>query len=228
MKKSETRAFSVVGKSEPKVDGRGLVTGRPMFVADVDLSDALVIKMLCSPHAHARIASIDTADAERMPGVACVLTYKNTPATRHTTAGQGFPEPSPYDARMFDTKVRFVGDRVAAVAAETEEVAERALAAIRVEYEELPAVLSIDEARRPGAPIVHDELDATGIYDPSKNVAADVDIDVGDVGVGFAQSDLIVETTCETQYAQHTPIETHGFRFTGFESSNRESGAGSV
>jgi putative selenate reductase molybdopterin-binding subunit len=209
MKKSETRAFSVVGKSEPKVDGRGLVTGRPMFVADVDLSDALVIKMLCSPHAHARIASIDTTDAERMPGVACVLTYKNTPATRHTTAGQGFPEPSPYDARMFDTKVRFVGDRVAAVAAETEEVAERALAAIRVEYEELPAVLSIDEARRPGAPIVHDELDATGIYDPSKNVAADVDIDVGDVGVGFAQSDLIVETTCETQYAQHTPIETH-------------------
>jgi putative selenate reductase molybdopterin-binding subunit len=209
MKKSETRAFAVVGKSETKVDGRGLVTGRPMFVADVDLSDALVIKMLCSPYAHARITSIDTADAECMPGVACVLTYKNTPATRHTTAGQGFPEPSPYDTRMFDTKVRFVGDRVAAVAAETEEVAERALAAIRVEYEELPAVLSIDEARRPGAPIVHDEPDSTGIYDPSKNVVADVDIDVGDVAVGFAESDLVVETTCETQYAQHTPIETH-------------------
>jgi probable selenate reductase molybdenum-binding subunit len=180
-----------------------------MFVADVDVSNALVIKVLGSPHAHARITSIDTADAERMPGVACVLTHKNTPATRHTTAGQGFPEPSPYDTRMFDTKMRFVGDRVAAVAAETEEMAERALAAIRVEYEELPAVLSIDEARSPGAPIVHDEADATGIYDASKNVAADVDIDVGDVAVGFAESDLIVETTCETQYAQHTPIETH-------------------
>lgn len=209
MKKSKSRAFAVVGKSERKVDGLGLVTGRPMFVADVDVSNALVIKVLGSPHAHARITSIDTADAERMPGVACVLTHKNTPATRHTTAGQGFPEPSPYDTRMFDTKMRFVGDRVAAVAAETEEMAERALAAIRVEYEELPAVLSIDEARRPGAPIVHDEADATGIYDPSKNVAADVDIDVGDVAVGFAESDLIVETTCETQYAQHTPIETH-------------------
>jgi probable selenate reductase molybdenum-binding subunit len=209
MKKSKSRAFAVVGKSEPKVDGLGLVTGRPMFVADVDVSNALAIKVLGSPHAHARITSIDTADAERMPGVACVLTHKNTPATRHTTAGQGFPEPSPYDTRMFDTKMRFVGDRVAAVAAETEEMAERALAAIRVEYEELPAVLSIDEARRPGAPIVHDEADATGIYDPSKNVAADVDIDVGDVAVGFAESDLIVETTCETQYAQHTPIETH-------------------
>jgi putative selenate reductase molybdopterin-binding subunit len=209
MKKSETREFTVVGKSERKVDGLGLVTGRPMFVADVDLSDALVIKLLCSPYAHARITSIDTADAECMPGVACVLTHKNTPATRHTTAGQGFPEPSPYDTRMFDTKVRFVGDRVAAVAAETEEVADRALAAIRVEYEELSAVLSIDEARRPGAPIVHDEADATGIYDPSKNIVADVDIDVGDVAVGFAESDLVVETTCETQYAQHTPIETH-------------------
>jgi len=209
MKKSKSRALAVVGKSEPKVDGLGLVTGRAMFVADVDLSDALVIKVLGSPHAHARITSIDTADAERMPGVACVLTHKNTPATRHTTAGQGFPEPSPYDARMFDTKVRFVGDRVAAVAAETEEMAERALAAIRVEYEELPAVLSIDEARRPGAAIVHDEADATGIYNPSRNVAADVDIDVGDVAVGFAESNLIVETTCETQYAQHTPIETH-------------------
>jgi probable selenate reductase molybdenum-binding subunit len=209
MKKSKSRAFVVVGKSEPKVDGLGLVTGRPMFVADVDVSNALVVKVLGSPHAHARITSIDTADAERMPGVACVLTHKNTPATRHTTAGQGFPEPSPYDTRMFDTKMRFVGDRVAAVAAETEEMAERALAAIRVEYEELPAVLAIDEARSPGAPIVHDEADATGIYDASKNVAADVDIDVGDVAVGFAESDLIVETTCETQYAQHTPIETH-------------------
>ena len=202
-------SYAVVGKSERKVDGRGLVTGRPLFVADVDLSDALVIKMLTSPHAHATIVSIDTREAERMPGVACVLTHKNTPATRHTTAGQGFPEPSPYDARMFDTKVRYVGDRVAAVAAESEEIATRALQAIRVEYEELPAVLSIDEARRPGAPILHDESDAKGIYDASKNIVADIDIDVGDVQAGFAESRFVVETTCETQYAQHTPIETH-------------------
>jgi putative selenate reductase molybdopterin-binding subunit len=204
-----TSERQVVGKSERKVDGLGLVTGRPLFVADVDLSGVLVVKILSSPHAHARIVSIDASEAERMPGVACVLTHKNTPATRHTTAGQGFPEPSPYDARMFDTKVRYVGDRVAAVAAETDEIALRALAAIRVEYEELPAILSIDEARRPGAPIVHDEQDAKGIYDASKNVVADVDIDVGDVRIGFAESDLVVETTCETQYAQHTPIETH-------------------
>ncbi len=203
------RTYAVVGKNERKVDGRGLVTGQPLYVADVDLSDALVVKMLTSPYAHANIVSIDARDAERMPGVALVMTHKNTPATRHTTAGQGFPEPSPYDTRMFDTKVRYVGDRVAAVAAESEDIALRALEAIRVEYEELPAVLSIDEARRPGAPRIHDESDAKGIYDASKNIVADVDIDVGDVEAGFAESDLVVETTCETQYAQHTPIETH-------------------
>ena len=199
----------VVGRNERKVDGHGLVTGRPLFVADVDVSGALVVKMLTSPHAHARIVSIDTREAERMQGVALVMSHKNTPATRHTTAGQGYPEPSPYDARMFDTKVRYVGDRVAAVAAESEEIALRALAAIRVQYEELPAILSIDEARQPGAPVLHDEEDAKGIYDASRNIAADVDIDVGDTQRGFDESDLVVETTCETQYAQHTPIETH-------------------
>lgn len=203
------REFSVVGRSERKVDGRGLVTGRPLFAADVDLADAVFVKMLSSPHAHARIVSIDAHDAERMPGVRLVMTHENTPATRHTTAGQGYPEPSPYDARMFDTKVRYVGDRVAAVAADSEEIAERALAAIRVEYEELPAILSIDEARAAGAVVIHDETDAKGIYDASRNIVADVDIDVGDVEAGFGTSDLVIETTCETQYAQHTPIETH-------------------
>lgn len=209
MREPERRSFAVVGKNARKVDGRGLVTGGPLFVADVDLSQALIVKMLWSPLAHARIVSIETSEAERVPGVALVMTHANTPPTRHTTAGQGFPEPSPYDARMFDTKVRYVGDRVAAVAAETEEAAEAALTALRVEYEELPAILAIDDARRPGAPIIHDEADATGIYDARRNIVADVDIDVGDVAAGFAQSDLVVETTCETQYAQHTPIEPH-------------------
>jgi len=159
--------------------------------------------------AHARIKKLDVSAAEAMEGVACVLTYENTPTTRHTTAGQGYPEPSPYDTRMFEPKVRFVGDRVAAVAADTKEIAEAALKAIRVEYEELPAVLAIDEARADGAPVIHDEEDSTGIYDASRNIVADVDIDVGDVNQGFEESDLIVERTCETQYAQHTPIETH-------------------
>ena len=209
MHDKERTSFDVVGKSPRKVDGLGLVTGRPKFVADLQLPDTLHVKILGSPHAHARIVSIDPSAAEAMPGVACVLTHENTPATRHTTAGQGYPEPSPYDARMFDTKVRFVGDRVAAVAAETEEIAEAALKAIQVEYEVLEPVLSIDEALRPGAPVIHDEDDSPGIYDAARNIVADVDIDVGDVNRGFEESDLVVERTCETQYAQHTPIETH-------------------
>jgi putative selenate reductase molybdopterin-binding subunit len=201
--------FVTVGTCCRKVDGRALVTGYPSFVADVSLPGTLHVKLLGSPFAHARILSIDSSEVEGMPGVACVLTHRNTPSTRHTTAGQGYPEPSPYDTRMFDDKVRFVGDRVAAVAAESEAAAEQALAALRVEYEELPAVLSIDEARRDGAPRVHDESDAAGIYDASRNIVADVEIDVGDVEAGFRASDVVVETTCETQYAQHTPIETH-------------------
>ena len=199
MHDKERASFDVVGRSPRKVDGRGLVTGRPKFVADLQLPDTLHVKILGSPHAHARIVSIDASAAETMPGVACVLTHENTPATRHTTAGQGYPEPSPYDARMFDTKVRFVGDRVAAVAAETEEMAEAALKAIRVEYDVLEPVLSIDEALRPNAPVIHDEDDSPGIYDAARNIVADVDIDVGDVNRGFEESDLVVERTCETQ-----------------------------
>ena len=201
--------FAIVGKSERKVDGRVLATGKPVFVADLQLPETLHIAILGSPHAHARIVRIDASVAEAMPGVACVLTHRNTPATRHTTAGQGFPEPSPYDTRMFEDKVRFVGDRVAAVAAESEEVALEALKAIEVEYEELTPVLSIDDALRDDAPVIHDEVDSTGIYDASHNVVADVDIDVGDVEAGFEGSDVVVESICETQYAQHTPIETH-------------------
>ena len=206
---SERPDFAIVGKSEQKVDGRALVTGKPVFVADVQFPETLHVKILGSPYAHARILSIDTSEAEAMSGVSCVLTHENTPSTRHTTAGQGFPEPSPYDARMFENKVRFVGDRVAAVAAESDEIALAALKAIRVEYEELEPVLSIDEALREGAPVIHDEEDSTGIYDAGRNIVADVDIDVGDVTAGFEKSDVVVEVACETQYAQHTPIETH-------------------
>ena len=201
--------FATVGKSLRKVDGVALVTGKPEFVADLRLPDTLHVKILGSHLAHARITSIDSSAAEAMPGVACILTHENTPTTRHTTAGQGYPEPSPYDTRMFEAKVRFVGDRVAAVAADSEAIAQAAIKAIRVQYEELPAVLSIDEARRDGAPVIHDESDSTGIYDAARNIVADVDIDVGDVTQGFSESDEVVEVTCETQYAQHTPIETH-------------------
>jgi len=127
----------------------------------------------------------------------------------YTTAGQGWPEPSPYDTVLFDKKVRYVGDRVAAVAAETEEAALEALRKIKVEYKILPAVFSIDEALAPGAPIIHDEPDAQGIYDAQRNIAAAVDVPVGDLERGFAESDVIVEETCEVPYVQHAALEPH-------------------
>jgi len=201
--------FQVVGVAEQKVDAHQLITGKPVFAGDVTFPNTLHVALMTSPHAHARIRSIDTSRAEALEGVALILDHRNTPTARYTTAGQGYPEPSPYDNRMFDTKVRFIGDRVAAVAAETKEIAEQAAGLIEVEYEVLPAVLSIDEALAADAPVIHDEADSTGIWDAPNNVAAAVDVVVGDVEQGFAESAVVVETTTETQYAQHAPLEPH-------------------
>lgn len=204
-----SRTKEVVGQNVLKVDGFPLATGQPLFTLDMDLPRALVGKILYSPHAHAEIVSIDTSEAERVPGVVCILHYGNVPRVPYTSAGQGWPEPSPYDTVLFDKKVRYVGDRVAAVAAETEEAALEALQKIRVEYKVLPAVFSVDEALAPGAPVIHDEPDAQGIYDPQRNIAAAVDIPIGDVARGFAESDVVVEATCEIPYSQHCALEPH-------------------
>jgi CO/xanthine dehydrogenase Mo-binding subunit len=201
--------FVVVGQSERRVDGYALVTGKPVFVGDLDLPGMLHLALLGSPHAHARITSISTERAEGLDGVELVLTHRNTPSTRYTTAGQGHPEPSPYDSRMFDTKVRFVGDRVAVVAATSKEIAERALELIDVEYEPLPPVLSIDDALADGAPVIHDETDASGIWEAARNIAGVVEADVGDVDAAIESAFARVEFTGETQYAQHVPLEPH-------------------
>jgi putative selenate reductase molybdopterin-binding subunit len=205
--------FSVVAKSVKKIDSMSLATGKPMFVGDFKPADALIVKMLWSPHAHARIVSIDTSEAEKMPGVKCVLHHGNVPRVAHTTAGQGFPEPSPYDTFMFDNKVRFVGDRVAAVAAETTEQALAAVKAIKVVYEELPAVFTIKDALKEGAPVIHDEPEAhmpiPVPYEPQRNLAARVAMDVGDLESGLMDADVSLDYEYYTDYAQHCPIEPH-------------------
>src|SRR2546425_6200159 len=126
-----------VGTSPWRVDGIGLVTGSAKFTDDIFLKGMLHGKILGSPHAHARILDIDTTEAEKLPGVVLVLTHKNVPRVAHTTAGQGDPEPSPYDAFMFDTKGRVVGDRGACVAAESAGIAGQGVQLINVKYEEL-------------------------------------------------------------------------------------------
>lgn len=207
------RNFKVVAHSVKKVDALALALGKPKYVSDFKPADALVVKFLWSPHAHAIIQSIDISAAEKMPGVACVLYHGNVPRVPHTTAGQGFPEPSPYDTFMFDRKVRFVGDRVAAVAAVSSEAAEAAVAAIQVEYQVLEPVLSIDDALKPGTPVIHDEPEAKAVipvpYEPQKNIAADVRMDIGSIDKGLAEADVKIDETFYTGYAQHCPIEPH-------------------
>ena len=206
---SEYDRFQVINRSPRRVDANKLALGKGTFTDDVKLPGTLHIKMLWSPHAHARIVAIDCTEAENMPGVACVLHTFNTPRIPHTTAGQGFPEPSPYDTYMFPRKVRHVGDRVCAVAADSDVQAARALARVKVTYDVLPAVFDQESALLPGAPVIHDEGESTGIADASRNLACELHAEVGDIEAGLASADVVLERRYEVGYAQQAPIEPH-------------------
>jgi putative selenate reductase molybdopterin-binding subunit len=201
--------LSIVGKAERKVDAVKLVTGKPAYVDDIELRDMLYGRLLTSPHAHALIRDIDVSEARALPGVHAVLTYKDIPRVPYTTAGQSWPEPGPHDQYSLDYIVRFVGDRVAAVAAETLEIADQALKLIKVDYEIKPAVLDLRKAMDPGAPRIHPEPESYRIHDASRNIAAHLHAEVGDVQRGFAESDLIVEGEYIVPQVQQTPIENH-------------------
>lgn len=157
--KSGIPETAVVGKSETKVDAIKLAKGNPAFVDDIDLRGMLYAKLLTSPHAHAHIRDIDDSAALALAGVHAVVHYKNVERVKYASGGQSYPNPPPHDQVSFDNKVRYVGDRVAAVAADTLEIAEQALKLIHVEYEVLPAVFDENEAIKPGAPVIHDEAD---------------------------------------------------------------------
>src|SRR5205085_1851652 len=201
--------LSIVGIPGRKVDAVKLVTGKPAFVDDIDLRDMLHARLRTSPHAHATLRAIDTSEARALPGVHAVLTYKDVPRIAYTTAGQSWPEPGPHDQYCLDYIVRFVGDRVAAVAAETPEIAQQALDLIKVDYEILPAVLDPRLATDPNAPRIHSEPESYRIYDAARNIAAHIDAEVGDLERGFGESDLVVEGEYIVPQVQQTPIENH-------------------
>jgi len=185
---SQTQTYQTVGKPEKKVDAVKLVQGKPAFTADIELRGMLYARVLRSPHAHAHIKRIDTSKAKELNGVAAVLTWQDIPRVVYSTAGQSDPIPGPLDAFSLDHKVRFVGDRVAMVAAESPEIAEKALTLIDVEYEVLDAILDSRDAMKPEAIKIHDELEFVNFADsnPDKNLAAEIRIDIGDVEKGFA------------------------------------------
>lgn len=205
----EVDTLQQVGKPARKVDARKLAQGNPAFTDDVEFRGMLVGKLLTSPHAHAIIKHIDASKARALPGVHAVLTHEDVPRVPYTTAGQSDPEPGPHDSYSLDTKVRFVGDRVAAIAAETEEIALKALALIEVEYEVLPAIFDPRESMQPDAPKLHDEPESWHIEDKQRNLAAVIDWEVGDVEAGFEQADRIFERTYYSPKVQQTPIEPH-------------------
>ncbi len=204
----EKKDFKVVNQRVDKQDALGLACGHPVFADDMDFTGLLYGRLLWSPHAHARIKKIDASAALKVAGVKAVLTYKDVPRVLRTTAGQGYPEPSPYDTCTLDNKVRFVGDRVAAVAAETPEAAQEALGLIKVDYEVLPALFDPLLADKPGAPVIHDEPDAKNIPDAERNIAAKFEFEVKN-GEWFKDADFVFEKTYTMPYLQHCAIENH-------------------
>jgi putative selenate reductase molybdopterin-binding subunit len=207
----QSETFSSVGKPEPKVDAVKLVQGKPAFAADFEKRGLLVAKVLYSPLAHALIKRIDASKALALEGVAAVLTWKDIPRVVYSTAGQSDPIPGPLDMFSLDQKVRFVGDRVAFVAAESEEIACKALELIEVEYELLPELFDPAQSMLPGAPLLHDEPEYTNFAhsDASRNLAAQIRIDIGDVDQGFAEADHIFEDEYEVPKVQQAHIEPH-------------------
>ena len=201
-----------VGKKIPKIDGVGLVKGTPAYTSDLAINNnGLVVKILRSPHAFARIVHIDTIDALAVPGVECVLTYKDVPQTPFTLAGQSFPEPSPYDRRILEPIVRYVGDEVAIVAASDERCALKAMAKIKVEYELLTPVLDVETALDNPC-LVHENQPHTNFdvgCDASRNVAAAHSLEFGDVEVELARSEVVIEQTYRTQAQAHAMMETY-------------------
>ena len=207
----ETQPYQVVGKPEKKVDAIKLVQGKPAFTADIDMRGMLYARVLHSPHAHARIKSIDASKAIALRGVASVLTWQDIPRVVYSTAGQSDPIPGPLDAFSLDNKVRFVGDRVAFVAAESPEIADKALTLIDVEYEILDAIFDSRHAMDSNAVRIHDEPEYVNFADsnPEKNLAAEIRIDIGNVEKGFTEADEIFEAEYVVPKVQQAHIEPH-------------------
>ncbi len=207
----------VVGQKERRVDARPLVTGAPVYAAEFEQPNMLHACILHSPHAHAIIRRIDKSRALALPGVYAILTYEEVPHVAHSTAGQPYPELSPYDTYLLDNRVRYVGDWVAFVAAETPAIADEALSLIEVEYEVLPAVFDPLEAMREGAPQLH-EPDTThpnsgnhagDIYDAAHNIAAHEEVEHGDFFAAMREADEVIEGEYQVPYVSHAVLEPH-------------------
>ena len=194
-----------------KTDAMSLVTGKPVYTDDLAPRDCLIVKILRSPHANAWVEDIKTGTAEKVAGIACILTYKNVPQKRFTLAGQTAPEMSPDDRLILDRHVRFVGDAVAIVAGETEEAVDKALKRIRVDYRVETPVLDIHKAKD-NPILVHPEDDWKLKIplggDNKRNLCASAVEEHGNVDEVLAKCKYTVERTYHTRANQQTMMET--------------------
>lgn len=203
--------MSAIDRPVRKKDAMSLVTGKPVFTQDIAPKDCLVVKLLGSPHAHALIKEIDIQPALQVPGIECILTYKDVPDSRFTLAGQTYPEPSPYDRLILDQRLRYVGDAVAIVAGADEKAVEEALDLIQVQYEVLEPLLDFRKALDHEI-ILHPEenwksLSPVGA-DNQRNLCASEEVQYGDVDQVISECEWIIEQTYHTKANQQVMMET--------------------
>ncbi len=201
------KKFSVIGRVARRKDGYSKVTGQEIFSSDIYLPNMLHARVLRSPYPHVKILSINTSKAEKM-GAVC-LTYTDVPKTKYNERQVSIPEKTYSDRTVLADKARHVGEGIAAVAAKTEALAEKAIRAIKVEYEELPAVFDPFEAMKPKAPRLYDEIMlGDKVLKIEKNIACYREVEEGNLEKGFAEADLVVEEEFRTGRVYHAQMET--------------------
>ncbi len=205
----EDIAGQALGGNLPALASRGIVTGKTRYTLDTHMEGLVHVKLVRSTHAHANILAIDKRAAEAVPGVVAVLTWEDAPRRLFTSATHDDFHCDPNDTYVLDNVVRFVGQRVVAVVAETEAAAEAGCRLVEIEYEPLPAVFDPDEAMQPGAPVIHDKGGESFIRHPERNVLLEVHGGYGDTGAGFGDADVIHEATYSSHRVQHAHLETH-------------------
>ncbi len=202
-------ANAACGGNVPPPAGPRIVTGQEPYTLDTAVPGLLHLKLARSPHAHARIVSIETADALATEGVHAVYTWQDVPRRLYTSAIHDDYHVDPNDTYLLDNVVRFVGQRVVAVLADSEAAAEEGCRRVKIEYEILPAVFDPEAAMRVGAPVLHDKGGDSFIRHPERNLLLEIHGNIGDVEAGFAEADIVHEGTYESHRVQHAHLETH-------------------